>query len=132
MELVESLQNVTSIISEDMSRYVQVIANARGTSTFQYGAGEAGLVDFRNFVETLCILSPSTEVSEACAQVLVDFDDTIVALQDTHVLEGFVNGLGLKFPQHEFELPGYYSSYSFGSEGWIDFLELFWTMRGPG
>lgn len=132
LDLVAGFQNVTSLISEDMKTFVQAIANARGTSEYQYGSGEAGLIDFRNFVETLGALSSSADVSEACAQVLLDFDDTIVALQDTHVLEGFVNGLGLKFPQHEFELPSYYSSYAFGSEGWIEFLEMFWTMRGPG
>ena len=130
--LVASFQNVSSLIYLDMENFVQALARARGTSVFQYGAGDAGIIDFRNFVETLMDLSPSTEVSEACAQVLADFDETIVALQDTHVLEGFVNGLGLKFPQDEFELPGYYSSYAFGSEGWIDFMELFWTLRGPG
>jgi hypothetical protein len=130
--LVASFQSVASLIYLDMEDFVQALARARGTSVFQYGAGDAGIIDFRNFVETLKDRSPSAEVSEACAQVLADFDETIVALQDTHVLEGFVNGLGLKFPQHEFELPNYYSSYAFGSEGWIDFLELFWTLRGPG
>jgi len=130
--LVESFQTVTSLIYPDMEDFVQALAKARGTSEFQYGAGEAGLIDFRNFVETLMGLSPSAEVSEACAQVLTDFDNTIVAFQDTHVLEGFVNGLGLAFPQYEFELPEYYPSYAFGSEGWIDFMELFWTLRGPG
>jgi len=64
--------------------------------------------------------------------VLESFDETIVALQDTRVLEGFVNGLGIQFSQHEFELPGYYPEYAFGSEGWIEFMELFWSLRGPG
>jgi hypothetical protein len=130
--LVESFQEVVSLISLDAEEFVPALAKARGTSEFQYGSGEAGIIDFRNFVETLMGLSPSTEVSDACALVLDNFDETIVALQDTHVLEGFVNGLGLKFPQHEFELPDYYPSYAFGSEGWIEFLELFWTLRGPG
>lgn len=130
--LVAEFQEVTSLILPDMGDFVQVLANARGTSTFQYGAGEAGIIDFRNFVETLMLLSPSPEVSDACAQVLASFDETIVALQDTRVLEGFVNGLGLQFPQHEFELPDYYPEYSFGSEGWIEFMELFWSLRGPG
>jgi len=130
--LVESFQDVMSLISLDAEDFIQVLARARGTSEFQYGSGEAGIIDFRNFVEALKGLSPSTDVSDACALVLDNFDETIVALQDTHVLEGFVNGLGLKFPQHEFELPDYYPSYAFGSEGWIEFLELFWTLRGPG
>ncbi len=130
--LVGSFQNVITLVEPDMADFIQALSRARGTSVYQYGAGEAGLIDFRNFVETLMHLSPSAEVSEACAQVLADFDETIVALQDTHVLEGFVNGLGLKFPQHEFVLPSYYPSYAFGSEGWIDFLELFWTLRSPG
>jgi hypothetical protein len=130
--LVESFQEVVSLISLDAEEFVPALAKARGTSEFQYGSGEAGIIDFRNFVETLMGLSPSTEVSDACALVLDNFDETIVALQDTHVLEWFVNGLGLKFPQHEFELPDYYPSYAFGSEGWIEFLELFWTLRGPG
>jgi hypothetical protein len=132
LTLVESFQGMTALVQEDMARFVQALANARGTSEYQYGSGEAGLIDFRNFVETLMELSPSEDVSAACGQVLADFDQTIVALQDTHVLEGFVNGLGLTFPQHEFELPEYYPSYGFGNEGWIDFLESFWTLRGPG
>ena len=130
--LVEDFQEVASLISSDMDDFTQVLAKARGNSEFQYGAGEAGLIDLRNFVDALMQLSPSNEVGEACAQVLADFDETVIALQDTRVLEGFVNGLGLRFPQHEFDLPGYYSSYAFGSEGWIDFMELFWTLRGPG
>jgi len=130
--LVASFQNVATLITPDMKDFVQEIARARGTSEFQYGAGAVGIIDFRNFVETLMELSPSAEVSEACAQVLANFDETIVALQDTQVLDGFVNGLGLTFPQHESRLPDYYPSYAFGSEGWIDFMDLFWTMRGPG
>lgn len=130
--LVADFQKVTSMIYPDMGDFVQALAQARGTSTFQYGAGEAGLVDFRNFVETLMTLSPSTEVSDACAKVLASFDETIVALQDTRVVEGFVNGLGMQFTQHEFDLPDYYPEYSFGTEGWIEFMELFWTLRGPG
>ncbi len=131
-ELVASFQKATSLVYSDMEAFVQVLARARGTSEFQYGAGEAGLIDFKNFVTTLASLSPSAEVEDACDEVLGNFDNTIVALQDTHVLEGFVNGLGMKFPQHEFELPSYYSSYAFGSEGWIDFMELFWSLRGTG
>ena len=131
-DLVADFQDVTELIYPDMKEFLQELSSARGTSVFQYGAGEYGLVDFRNFVETLGILSPSPEVSEACAEVLTDFDAAIVALQDTPTLEGFVNGLGMRFPQHEFDLPGYYSSYAFASEGWIDFMELFWTMRGVG
>jgi hypothetical protein len=130
--LVESFQAVTSLIYPNMEDFTQTLARARGTSVYQYGGGEAGVIDFRNFVETLMGLSPSAEVSDACAEVLGNFDSTIIAFQDTYVLEGFVNGLGLTFPQYEFELPEYYSSYAFGSEGWIDFLELFWTLRGPG
>ncbi|UCE92080.1 MAG: hypothetical protein JSV90_02770 [Methanobacteriota archaeon] len=130
--LVASFQDVTELIRPDMEEFLQALSGARGTSVFQYGAGEYGLVDFRNLVETLGSLAPSTEVSEACAEVLTNFDSTVVALQDTHVLEGSVNGLGMRFPQHEFDLPGYYSSYAFASDGWIDFLELFWTMRGAG
>lgn len=130
--LVGSFQNVVSLVQPDMKDFIQALSRARGTSVFQYGAGEAGIIDFRNFVEMLMYLSPSVEVSEACAQVLADFDETIIALQDTRVLEGSVNGLGLKFPQHEFVLPNYYSSYAFGSEGWIDFLDLFWTLKSPG
>jgi hypothetical protein len=131
-ELVSGFQNVASLIYPDMEDFIQALARARGTSEFQYGAGADGIIDFRNFVETLSGLSPSSEVRRACDETLADFDETIVALQDTHVLEGFVNGLGLRFPQHEFELPGYYPSYAFGNEGWIDFIELFWTLRGPG
>jgi hypothetical protein len=55
-----------------------------------------------------------------------------MALHDTHVLEGFVNGVGLKLPQHEFELPRHYPSHSFGGEGSIGFLELFWSLSGAG
>jgi len=130
--LVADFQEVASLISADMAAFTQALSQARGTSTFQYGAGEAGLIDLRNFVDTLMQLSGSSEVSDACAQVLASFDETIVALQDTHVLEGFVNGLGLQFPQHEFELPDYYPEYAFGSEGWIEFMELFWTVKSPG
>ena len=131
-ELVGSFQELVSLIRPDIEDFVQALARARGTSVFQYASGEAGLVDLRNFVDTLMELSPTEEVGDACVLVLSDFDEAIVALQDTHVLEGFVNGLGLRFPQHEFELPSYYSSYEFGSDGWIEFMELFWTLRGPG
>ncbi len=130
--LVADFQEVTSLIYPDMGDFVQALARARGTSMFQYGAAAVGIVDFRNFVETLMLSSPSPEVSDMCAQVLEDFDLTVIALQDTQALEGFVNGLGLQFPQHEFKLPGYYADYAFGREGWIDFMQLFWNMRGPG
>ena len=131
-ELVGSFQEMVSLMRPNIKDFVQALAKARGSSVFQYASGEAGLVDLSNFVDTLRVLSPSAEVGDACVQVLADFDETILALQDTRVVEGFVNGLGLRFPQHEFELPGYYSSYAFGSEGWIDFMELFWTLRGTG
>lgn len=130
--LVADFQELASLISADMGDYVQALARARGTSTFQYGAGAIGVIDFRNFVETLMLQLPASEVTDMCAQVLEDFDLTVVALQDTQALEGFVNGLGLQFPQHEFFLPAYYADYAFGSEGWIEFMELFWSMRGPG
>lgn len=132
MNLVASFQQAASLIYPDMVNFTQALAKARGNAVYQYGSGEAGLIDMRNFVEILMGLSPSEEVSEACEKVLTDFDATIIAFQDTHVLEGFVNGLGLRFPQYEFELPDYYPSYSFASDGWIDFMELFWTLRGPG
>lgn len=130
--LVADFQAVTALIYPDMGDFVQAIANARGTSNFQYGAAEMGVIDFRNFVEKLGLLSPSPEVSDACEKVLESFDATIVALQDTKVLEGFVHGLGIQFTQHEFGLPDYYPEYSFGTEGWIEFMELFWALRGPG
>ncbi|MBN1678211.1 MAG: hypothetical protein JW880_06690 [Candidatus Thermoplasmatota archaeon] len=130
--LVADFQAVTSLICPEMDDFVQALAMARGRSTFQYGASAIGIVDFRNFVETLMLASPSPEASDMCAHVLEDFDLTVVALQDTQALEGFVNGLGLLFPQHEFTIPSYYADYAFGDEGWIDFLQLFWDVRGPG
>lgn len=130
--LVSDFQSLAALIRADMDDYVQALAKARGTSTFQYGAGAIGIIDFRNFVETLMLKLPESEVKDMCARVLADFDLTVIALQDTQALEGFVNGLGLLFPQHEFNIPDYYADYAFGSEGWIDFLEHFWSQRGPG
>ncbi len=120
------------MITPDMADFVQAIAKARGTSTYQYGAGAIGIIDFRNFVETLMLSSPSDDVSEACARVLADFDRAVIALQDTQALEGFVHGLGIQFPKRESMLPGYYPEYAFGSDGWIEFMKLFWEMQGPG
>jgi len=130
--LVEDFQLVVSAIGEDMGDFVQVLSRARGTSSYQYGASAIGLIDFRNFVESVMVKSPSPEVSDLCAQVLADFDETVIALQDTHALEGFVNGLGLRFPQRAASIPDYYSEYAFASDGWIDFLKLFWSAKSPG
>jgi len=129
-DLVSSLKGLTDLLAPEMDMYAGVVAKARGDAQYCYGANAINLVDFRTLVASIGTQASSNAIKEACASVLTDFDSAVVAVQATNSLEDMLFGLGIAFPDHSWELAGYYADYSFANQGWMDFLEAYWAAHG--
>lgn len=101
-----------------------------GGACFSYGTNPINLVDFKRFVELIAANSQSSEVKNACALVLANFDKTVLAVQTTNALDHQINGLGIVFPNYPWETPDYYWGYSFMADGWENFLYADWAAAG--
>lgn len=66
----------------------------------------------------------------AAAAVVDAFDATVIALQATQTVDHQVYGLGLEFPNHSWETPGYLWGYAFMEDGFEAFLEAYWSAAG--
>jgi hypothetical protein len=115
------------LMAPDMGAYVHVVSTARGQAVYGYAANSIDLIDMRQFVDSLASMAAAQAVRDACLSVLSAFDQTVIALQACTSLDQQLAGLGLCFPQHEWEAPGYYGQYLFAEIGWMDFLEAYWS-----
>jgi hypothetical protein len=115
---------------QDMKANAGLVSKSRGGAGFSYAANSINLVDFKRFVELIAANSPSSEVKDACALVLANFDKTVIAIQTTNTVDHQINGLGIVFPNHSWETPEYYWGYSFMADGWQAFLESYWAACG--
>lgn len=130
-DLGASLKELSELLVADPVRYASAITSAKGDAIYSYGANSADLIDLRDFVAALGKSSSlPKEIKDACADVLEDFDETIVALQVWKPLLNKVNGLGVLFAMHEWEVPDYYYEYVMPNEFWLAFLESYWSAVG--
>ena len=125
-----SFFDLTELLMQDMKANVGLVSKSRGGACFSYATNSINLVDFKRFVELIAANSQSSEVKEACALVLANFDETVLAVQTTNTLDHQISGLGIVFPNHSWETPGYYWDYSFMADGWQAFLEAYWGAAG--
>jgi len=128
--LVSSLRGLADLLAADMDTYAGVVAKARGDAQYCYGANAINLVDLRTLVASIESQAVSDAIKDACAQVLADFDSTIVGVQASGPLDNMVFGLGIALPDHSWELPSYYVDYAFSDHGWLSFLEAYWAVHG--
>ena len=130
-ELAGSLEELSRLLVKDMNLYSGAISKARGAAAFSYGANAIDVMDLRDFVASLSrTLASSKEIKAACAAVLEDFDDTVIALQVLKPLSDSVHGLGVRFAMHEADVPAYYYEYVMPNEFWLGFLEAYWLAVG--
>lgn len=130
-ELAASLQDLTELLVKDMGLYFNAVSKARGAAAYSYGANAIDVLDLRDFVVSVSkTLASSKEIKAACAAVLEDFDNTVIALQVLKSLEGSVHGLGVRFAMHQADVPAYYYEYAMPTEFWLDFLGAYWAAAG--
>lgn len=127
---VASFYDLTELLMQDIKANAGIISKSRGGACYAYGANAANLVDFKRLVELIAANSPSSEVKDACALVLENFEKTVLAVQTTNTLDHQINGLGIIFPNHSWETPDYYWDYSIMADGWQVFLESYWAACG--
>lgn len=127
---VGSFFDLTGLLMQDMKANAGIVSKSRGGACYAYGANSVNLVDFKRLVELIAANSASSEVKDACALVLANFDKTVLAVQTTNALDHQINGLGIIFPNHSWETPDYYWSYSLMADGWQAFLESYWAACG--
>jgi len=128
--LAKSVGAFAQLMTPEVGTYVKDISRARGVAGFTYGANAANIADLWTFITTIDRFVTDKDISDACQQVLRDFDETVIALQVSHSMDHQVYGLGICFAFHESEVPDYYAEYSFDDGGWLAFLEAFWTACG--
>jgi len=128
--LADSVGALAKLLTPDVKTYVKDISRARGVAGFSWGANAINVADLWTFVTTIDRFVDDVEISEACQQVLTNFDETVIALQVSHSMDHQVHGLGINLAFHERDVPDYYAEYSFDDNGWLDFLDAFWTACG--
>jgi len=128
--LADSVGALAKLLTLDVKTYVKDISRARGVAGFSWGANAVNVADLWTFVTTIDRFVADMEISEACQQVLTNFDEAVIALQVSHSMDNQVHGLGINLAFHERDVPDYYAEYSFDDNGWLDFLEAFWTACG--
>lgn len=129
-DLVASMKGLTGLLVGDMGDYINAISKARGNAQYCYGANAENRIDLGTFVEALCAGVADKAVKDACTSVLANLDVTVVAVHATDSLDHMIHGLGITMPDHSWEMPSYYSGYSFAGEGWMTFLEVYWSAHG--
>lgn len=128
--LASSFGSLCDILVPDMKAYAGLVSKARGQASYAYAANSINRVDFRQFVVSLGEMSKSEDIKKASAEAVAAFDNAVIALQATNTLDHQVGGLGLCFPNHAWEVPGYYPDYVFPELGWMGFLEAYWAANG--
>jgi len=128
--LGDSVIRLGNLLAQDMKANAGIVSKARGGACFSYGANAINVIDLRTFIELVSQNSKDDAVRSACAQAIDYFEDTVIALQTTNTLDNQVYGLGVLFPNHSWETPSYYPTYSFPQAGWMDFLEAYWSAAG--
>jgi len=129
-ELANSLIRLSDLLKLNINSCFNAVSKARGNAVYLYGANAIDLIDLKDFVIGVSKFSRSTEIKAACEDVLAAFDDAVVALQLTQATAGKVNGLGIAFPHHPWEVTSYYETYLFPGLGWLEFLEAYWAAAG--
>ena len=79
---------------------------------------------------TVSSVCPNEKVKEAASVVIADFDEAVIALQVTQTVDHQINGLGIGFPNHSWEMPSFYLDFAFPYLGWYDFLQAYWAAAG--
>jgi len=121
VDLVGSLKDLTDIMTPNISAYANDISKARGNAQYCYGANAQDKIDLWMFLRSLSAQTWSSDVKNACAAALEDFDSTVIALQATRSLQHMLSGLGITFVDHKQALPSFYNDFDFAGQGWLDF-----------
>jgi len=128
--LVNSLMDITGLLSEDMKANAGLISKARGGACFSYGTNAINVVDLKTFIERVAADSRSQAVKAESAEFISIFDQTVIALQATQTVDHQLYGLGIVFPNHSWEAPSYYWDYAIMDAGWANFLWAYWGAAG--
>ena len=128
--LASALKELTDILTPNIGDYARIVSKARGNAQYCFCANAVNLIDLGTFVSSIQSQSSSKEVKDACAAVLASLDSVVVKIHAGNNLERMICGLGIAFPDHSWELPGYYEDFAFASGGWLAFMQAYWAVHG--
>jgi hypothetical protein len=137
--LTASVKDFTGLMIPDMEDYCSAIKSAQSSAQILYGTSAISRVDFGAFFASLGERVNDADVKAACASVLNAYDAAILAIGTSRITEDLHTGLGIYLPLNpahsleEFMLNGSeeeYRSYAFPQQGWMDFIEAFWSANG--
>ncbi len=128
--LGSSLIELTRLLTPEMKANAGLVSKARGNAVFGYGANAMNLIDVKTFALRIARGTNSDAVRAASLAVAASVDAVVVALQATKTTDHQLTGLGVAFPNHPGEVPGYYADFAFPGVGWMDFLEAYWAANG--
>jgi len=127
-DLASSLKVLTGLVTPKMADYINIVNKARSQANMAYAQNPMNRIDLMTFVKSLD--AKSSEFDGALDAVISDLDAAVMALQTTGTTDHMTSGLGIYMPNHPSELPDIYRVFAFPAEGWMAFLEAYWSAHG--
>ena len=130
VDLVGSLNELTSIMTPNMADYANLVSKARGNAQYSYGANAGNRIDLGTFIQRIASTTASDAVRSASLAVIDNIDATVIAIHGTGSTDRMLKGLGITFVDHWQELPSFYGQFAFAGQGWMDFMNAYCAAHG--
>lgn len=128
--LASSVLSLAQLLAVDMKANAGLVSEARANGVYSYGGNAMNLVDLKTFALRIASGTRSDAIRTASLAVAANVDLAVVALQATRTTDHQLAGIGIALPNHPGEVPSYYAAFAFPADGWMAFLEAYWSACG--